>query len=111
MLPAGRQTAARVVTKEGTLQHTSDANAAAAGLFAGGFLLIWFVFALGILILSLVVNWKIASKAGYSGVLSLLMLIPLVNFVVLLMFAFSEWPIEQQLRGTRSPAAPYPPFQ
>lgn len=93
------------------MQHTSDANAAAASLFAGGFLLVWFLFACGILILSLVVNWRIASKAGYSGVLSLLMLIPLVNFVVVLMFAFSEWPIEQQLRGSRSPAAPYPPFQ
>ena len=46
-------------------------------------------------------------KAGYSGPLSLLMLIPLANFVVLLIFAFTKWPIEQRLaalqRGTDGP--------
>ena len=36
--------------------------------------------------------WKIFSKAGYSGALSLLMLIPLVNLIMVFFLAFAEWP-------------------
>ena len=43
---------------------------------------------------------KIFSKAGFSGLLCLLMFIPIANVVTLVWFAFSEWPIERQLRGT-----------
>jgi hypothetical protein len=35
--------------------------------------------------------WKIFSKAGFSGWLSLLILLPLVNLIVLYVVAFSEW--------------------
>jgi hypothetical protein len=35
--------------------------------------------------------WKIFSKAGFAGALSLLMIIPLVNLIVLYVVAFSEW--------------------
>jgi hypothetical protein len=35
--------------------------------------------------------WKIFSRAGFSGWLSLVMLIPLANLVVLYVVAFSEW--------------------
>ena len=35
--------------------------------------------------------WKIFSKAWFSGALSLLMLIPLVNLIVLYIVAFSDW--------------------
>ena len=42
----------------------------------------------------LVPIWRIVSKAGFSGALSLLALIPLVNIVVLWVFAFIKWPIE-----------------
>lgn len=37
--------------------------------------------------------WKIFSKAGYSGALSLLMLVPLVNLIVFIWFAFAQWPV------------------
>ena len=43
--------------------------------------------------------WQIFSKAGFSGWLSLLLLIPLVNLVVLYIVAFSQWPA---LKGTAS---------
>ncbi len=43
----------------------------------------------------LVPIWQIVSKAGFSGALSLLVLIPLVNIVFLWMFAFTKWPIEE----------------
>lgn len=39
--------------------------------------------------------WRIFSKAGHPGALGLTMLIPGVNFCVLLWFAFSTWPIER----------------
>ena len=37
--------------------------------------------------------WRIFSKAGYSGWLSLLMVIPLVNLIMLYFLAFADWPI------------------
>ncbi len=36
--------------------------------------------------------WFIFSKAGYSKWLSLLMVVPLVNIVLLYFLAFSKWP-------------------
>ncbi len=39
--------------------------------------------------------WRIVSKAGYSGALSFLLLIPLVNIILLWVFAFVKWPIEK----------------
>ena len=38
--------------------------------------------------------WKIFSKAGFAGALSLLMIVPLVNLIVLYVVAFSEWKIK-----------------
>jgi membrane protein DedA with SNARE-associated domain len=40
----------------------------------------------------LVPAWKIAKKAGFHGAWSLLMLLPLVNIVMLWVFAFVRWP-------------------
>lgn len=78
----------------------ANANAIASAIAAMG--LVWLLVCIGLLILSLVIYWRIAEKAGFSGAASLLMLIPLVNFFVLLYFAFTEWPIEQRLREARS---------
>jgi len=52
------------------------------------------VFAIWIIvwILPVIVFWKICSKAGFSGALSLLMLVPLANIVLPLFVAFAEWP-------------------
>jgi hypothetical protein len=36
--------------------------------------------------------FKIFSKAGFSGWLALLMLVPLVNIAMLFFLAFAEWP-------------------
>lgn len=40
--------------------------------------------------------WKIFGKAGFRPALSLLMLIPLVNVMMLFFLAFSEWPSLKQ---------------
>jgi hypothetical protein len=39
--------------------------------------------------------WRIASRAGFPGALSLLLIIPVVNIVLLWVFAFVKWPSEQ----------------
>lgn len=41
-------------------------------------------------------HWKIFQRAGYSGAMSLLLILPIVNFIVLFWLAFSDWPA---LRG------------
>jgi uncharacterized membrane protein YhaH (DUF805 family) len=63
-------------------------------------LIAWLV-VLAFIVLAFVINWKIVSKAGYNGALSLLALIPLVGFIMMVVFAFSKWPIEQQLESTK----------
>jgi mannose/fructose/N-acetylgalactosamine-specific phosphotransferase system component IIC len=75
---------------------------AAYGLFVGIFILVIFV-------LQLVICWRIASKAGYSGVMSLLMLVPFINFIIILIFAFAEWPIEARLRALTAGGGGLPP--
>lgn len=54
--------------------------------------------ALFVAVLVIIPFWRIFSKAGYSGWLSLLMLVPIVNIVMLYFLAFSEWP---KLPGNR----------
>ena len=41
---------------------------------------------------------KIVSKAGYHGAWSLVGLVPLVNVVMLYIFAFSDWPALKRRR-------------
>ena len=49
--------------------------------------------ALLVIPLFLIPYWKIFSKAGFSGWLSLLMVVPLVNLVVLYYVAFTNWKV------------------
>jgi hypothetical protein len=37
--------------------------------------------------------WQIFAKAGFSGWLSFLMLVPIVNALALYFLAFSDWPV------------------
>jgi len=39
--------------------------------------------------------WRIVQKAGFHGALSLLWFIPVVNIVMLWVFAFVRWPHER----------------
>ena len=48
--------------------------------------------------------WRIFSKAGYSGALGLLMLIPLGNLVMLCILAFSKWPVLKSLAPAQGQA-------
>jgi type II secretory pathway component PulF len=79
----------------------TDTSSPASGMALGAFFAAYGIFLLIILIISIVIYWRIAMKAGYPGAYSLLLLIPLVNLIVILMFAFSQWPIERELAALR----------
>ncbi len=58
-------------------------------------LLFLFVF----LPLMVIPYWRIFSKAGFSGWLALLILVPLVNLIVLYYVAFSKWKTTDKMCG------------
>jgi heme/copper-type cytochrome/quinol oxidase subunit 2 len=67
------------------------------------------------IVFSIVIYWRIFSRAGYSGAMSILMLIPIANLVALIILAFGEWPILRELNMLRQqvgsqPPSQYPPF-
>ncbi len=71
--------------------------------------------ALAATVFGIIIYWKILSKAGYSGAMSLLMLVPIANIVVICMLAFGNWPILQELEQLRAQVRgggqPYPQQQ
>jgi len=48
--------------------------------------------------------WNIFSKAGYSGGRAFLLLIPIVNIIIFVMFAFGDWPARRELEQLRMQA-------
>jgi hypothetical protein len=61
------------------------------------------IFLIGLTIV--LIPWhKIFTKAGYrsGGFLSVAMLVPVVNVVLLFWFAFTTWPIERKLGSAQS---------
>lgn len=59
------------------------------------------VLALAYAIVATVCFWKIFSKAGYSGALGLLYLVPFGELIMLLILAFGKWPALQDLARLR----------
>ena len=52
----------------------------------------YFVFAVVMMVLPTIAFWKICVKAGFSGALGLLMLVPVGNLILPLYLAFAKWP-------------------
>src|ERR1039457_7266988 len=69
----------------------------AASRAGGGALVLELVF----LVVAIVAAVKVLPKAGYSAWFALLLLIPLVGFVMILVFAFADWPVDKELRHYR----------
>ena len=66
-------------------------------------LLILLVFLPVFLAVLIIPYWMIFKKAGFTPLLGLLMVVPMVNLIVLYVVAFSQWRVV--------PAAPdYPPY-
>ncbi len=68
--------------------------------------LVLFAILIGHLLLALVLiipTWRICTRAGFSGALSLFHLVPLIgSFIVMAMLAFSTWPNGEASPGRRS---------
>lgn len=80
----------------------ADAGVAAALLGGGlgiGMMILIFVVWLALVIFSLYVAARIIGKMGYSPWLVLLFLIPLAGPIMMIYFAFVEWPIQKKLNS------------
>jgi len=73
----------------------------ARGAALAGFMAAYAIVIVVAIIFGIIIYWRIATKAGYAGALSLLMFVPLVNLVIIILFAFTDWPIERELRALR----------
>ncbi len=91
-----------------------------AGLMAGfaAFYLFFIVIGIASIVLFIWMYWRIFEKAGFSGALSLLNLVPgFGNLICLIILAFSTWPSQQtggpmmQPNYMPPPAPPLPPEQ
>jgi hypothetical protein len=68
--------------------------------------LLQIVFGLGVIVAFVWASVRIFQKAGYSGWLAVLYLIPVVNILTFFWFAAAEWPVEEELRRLRATAPP-----
>lgn len=59
---------------------------------------------LAFIVLGIVATVKVVTKAGYSGWWVLITLVPLVNVVMMLVFAFSKWPVVREVEMLRARA-------
>lgn len=68
------------------------------GMMGGGWMIL-------VAVLAVVPVWRICAKAGYSGWLGLLVLVPIANLLLLYFLGFAEWPLERRASGHSPPAA------
>ena len=61
----------------------------------GGISIWQLIIILLIILIPLLIFRPIAKKAGYSGWWALAMVIPLVNLIMIWVFAFAKWPVEK----------------
>ncbi len=98
-----------LIAQSSTPSDPSSAALAAMAALSGVFLLGGLVFT----VFMIWIYFVILKKTGMSPWLSLLVLVPLAGFVVPLILAFSEWPIERENRALRAqvgvPPAGAPP--
>jgi uncharacterized membrane protein YhaH (DUF805 family) len=82
---------------EGADYMTSDQFAATIASFG----LVFSLIGLATIIFAVIIWWRIFSKAGFSGALSLLMFVPIANLIMIIILAFAEWPIQAELTQLR----------
>lgn len=91
------------------LQSQADIQRAQAMLpavFTGMFL-----FAIIGILLVIIPTWFVCKKAGFSPLLSLLVIVPMGGLVLLYVLAFAEWKVVPAAQTAYMPPAPpaYPP--
>jgi hypothetical protein len=85
-------------------KQMSQEQAQALQATVSGVMLVAGIVSIALIIFSIIIYWKIFSKAGYSGALGLLMLVPIANIIMLCVLAFGEWPIYRELNQLRQQA-------
>ena len=89
-----------------------DDHSAAATSAIMAFAFVYVIVISALIAFTLWVYWRIFTKAGFNGALSLLNLVPGVGpLICMIILAFGRWPIEDQLAGlqSRGPAGPVSP--
>ena len=76
----------------GGYDPSSSAEAAQVMAAMAPFIMVILLMALAVWAFMIFCYWRIFSKAGYSGALSLLLLVPLANIILIVWFAFAQWP-------------------
>mgnify|MGYP001377030652 CR=1 FL=1 len=77
-------------------------NETLPALIAVGGIMVYLAILFGVFILSVIIVCRIVAKAGYPWPLGLLWFVPCFNVILLAVFAFSEWPVERELRNLKS---------
>ena len=62
----------------------------------------WMMLVVGVLVV--VPVWRICAKAGYSGWLGLLAVVPIANLLLFYFLAFAEWPLERRASPGPTPS-------
>lgn len=78
-------------------------DAMAAGMAIIGVLLVLFI-ALVVTAITALIYCRIFHKAGYHWALGLLLLVPIANIIIAFYLAFSDWPIQKELRAMKQSA-------
>ena len=66
---------------------------------------VFLIFGLIAVVVTVLIYYFIFKRTGMNPWLSLVMLIPIGNLVMLLVLAFSEWPIEREVKALRAQLA------
>ena len=72
-------------------------------------LIAFLLFEVALLVVGIVAGVKIIIKAGYSGWWFLVFLLPLVGFIMFVVFAFAKWPLQQRLEQAERNLLARPP--
>jgi len=91
----------QLLAQSSTTTTSPDQALAALAAMSGVFL----IFGLIMVALTILIYYFIVKRTGMNPWLSLLMLVPIANFVLLLILAFSEWPIEREVKALRAQLA------
>jgi len=82
-------------------QPTMDPSTAVAGAIAAMSGVIAIV-ALVSIVFTVLIYYMIFQRTGMNPWLSLLMLVPIANFIMLIILAFTEWPVQREVRALRA---------
>ena len=74
------------------------------GIFAVIMVLLMVATAVAVAVFMVFLWWRVFSKAGYSGALGLLMLVPFGIVIMLCILAFSQWPSQRVLDANVQPS-------